>query len=587
MNDILKLLGLCMAGLICISNAAISGLKESEESWAEKTLTEMTLEEKIGQLFIVTSISDPDLLAPQFESFFDHAVKHAGLECKWNEYGNEVYIEHLITRYHVGGVIYLGKARAGSQIRLTNRFRSIAKYPLFIALDCEWGLNHRLNEAIKFPQSMTLGALADNDLIYEMGREIGEECLSLGININFAPCVDVNVNYMNPIINMRSYGDDKEKVAAKAINYMKGMQDVGLIACAKHFPGHGDTYIDSHYDLPRIDKTAAELQDVELYPFKKIVEAGVDSVMTAHLEVPAFEIQPKLPSSLSRSIVTGLLREQMAFKGLIITDALIMQGVSKNSKPGEIELKALLAGNDLLLCPTNVPEAVKIIKEALVNGVLSMKELDEHVLRILRAKAKIIKQGGFRSDIDDQDLSRLCTAKALNLKKELYSQAITFCGNSTDLPHSGIDLGLIELNSKGNANFKTGLEKNFNLTNCLNIEEKLDEEIKNGIVEKLKYNESIAVVLYHVGSTDHQTYGIDPLILQLINELKSQGKQVIITLFGTPYSLKLFSKEQAIILAYENDDDVYDAAANVFCGHCKAGGSLPVADRRFTERFNL
>lgn len=555
----------------------------NKENWANQTLSKMTLEEKIGQLFIVTAISDPDLLDPQHESFFDFAAKHAGLDCKWNEYGNPTYIESLLKEYNVGGVLYLGKARASSQIRLTNRFRTISKYPLFIAQDCEWGLNHRLTEAIKFPQSMTLGALSDNTLIYEMGREIGKQCLSLGININFAPCVDVNVDYQNPVINMRSYGEDKIKVASKAIMYMKGMQDVGLITCAKHFPGHGDTHVDSHYDLPRIDKTVAELHNVELYPFKKMIEGNVDSIMTAHLEVPALENQPKLPSSLSYSIVTDLLRKEMGFKGLIITDALIMQGVSKFYEPGEIELKALLAGNDLLLCPTNVPKAVKFIKEALAAGTLSIKELDAHVLRILEAKEKILKVDGFKNTIDDQDLSRLFTTEGFNIKKQLYTQAITLCGNIKDLPPAGVDLALIEVKGSGEENFKKILEKKFKLTNQIALEKNIDEKTCLELIERLKDSDRIALSIYHISSTDHQTYGIDPQILCLVNQLKSQGKQVIITLFGTPYCLKLFNQQQTIILGYENDPDAYEAAAKVLCGQCEGKGQLPVVDRRFSE----
>lgn len=578
MRQIFKIVGCCLIGMVCLSVDF-----EKKENWAETTLANMTLDEKIGQLFIVTAISDPDLLSPNFEPFFESAIKHGGLDCKWKEYGNKAYIEELITNYYVGGVIYLGKARAVSQIKLTNSFRSISKYPLFIAQDCEWGLNHRLEDVIRFPQSMTLGALTNDALIYDMGREIGEECLSVGININFAPCVDVNVNYKNPVINMRSFGDDKNKVALKAIAYMKGMQDVGLISCAKHFPGHGDTYLDSHYDLPRIDKTAAELHDVELYPFKKMVEAGVDSIMTAHLEVPAFEIQPKVPSSLSHAIVTHLLRKKLGFKGLIITDALIMQGVTSLNKAGEIELKALLAGNDILLCPTNVPEAVKIIKDAVFNGVLSEQELNEHVLRILYAKEKVMHQGRFKSDIGE-DLSRLETVEALNLKKQLFTHAITFCGNASDLPLSGTDLALIEIGSKGDLIFKTNLEENFHLINHFDIREDFDEKVREEVVEKVKNCESIALALYNIDAADHQTYGINPQIFQLINDLNSQGKLILITLFGTPYSLKLFRKEQSIIVAYQNDSDAIKAAVDVFCGHCKASGQLPVADRRYIEQ---
>lgn len=556
-------------------------VEAKQEGWAKETLSEMTLDEKIGQLFIVTAISDPDLLGPQFEPFFGYAIEHAGLDCRWNEYGNPEFIENLIQNYHVGGVIYLGKARAASQIKLTNRFRSASQYPLFIALDCEWGMNHRLDEATKFPQSMTLGALKEDEAIRQMGSEIGEQCLSLGININFAPCVDVNVNHKNPVIHMRSYGDAKEKVAAKAIQYMTGMQDVGLITCAKHFPGHGDTQVDSHLALPLIDKSSAELHDVELFPFKKMIEAGVDAIMTAHLEVPAFEPQKHLPSSLSKKIVTDLLRHELKFEGLIITDALIMQGVSRHFNAGEIELKALLAGNDLLLCPTNVPKAIQAIKEALSEGVLTMDELDAHVLRVLSAKAKVAQFGGFKQ-VEQENLKRLNSPQGLLLKKKLFTHAITVCGNLNEFPQLGSKVCLIEVNSKESRIFRDIMVKEFDVESSIDLDGKFSPSAKAEIFHSLQPCEIVLINFYNLVSNDHQTYGIDPEILKMIEDLKKQGKTTLVTVFGTPYSLKLFSRDQTVIVGYENDDNIFEAAANVLCGHCKPKGLLPVEDLRYS-----
>lgn len=529
--------------------------------WAQATLEQMSLDEKIGQLFIVTAVSDADLLNPNFAPFFEHAIKHAGLTCKWNEYGNKETIEDLICNYNVGGVLYLGKGRFKTQIDLNNHFRALSKFPLFIAEDAEWGLTCFGDDAVGFPQTMTLGASPENHLLYEMGEEIGRQSKAIGININFAPCVDVNVNYKNPVIHQRSFGDDKHKVVSKAIAYMKGMQNAGIIACAKHFPGHGDTHMDSHLDLPRIDKTAAELTEVELFPFAKMIEAGVYSVMTAHLEVPAFEPELKKPSSLSYNVVTKLLREKMGFDGLIVTDALIMGGAAKYCRTGEVELKALLAGNDILLCPTNVPAAFAEIKAALGNGTLRVEELDAHVLRILKAKEFIMENDGFKNAVDASDCSPLKTARAVEIKEILYAQAITLCGKEEDLPAPQTSLKLIEV-GKNDAFFRNQLSQHYRL---------VDEDQDCG---------NVLIAFYNIDPRDHKTYGINSNIFELIQSLKSQGKKVFIALFGSPYCLRLFDKEDTVIVGYENVPCVYQFVAEVLAGKREAVGILPVADMR-------
>lgn len=572
-STIFLILGLMIIGLPVMADTDPNG-------WAERTLASMTLDEKIGQLFIVTAFSDPDLLRPTAKEFFEKAVKDAGLSYKWNEYGGKEFISEVITQFGIGGVIFMSRGRSVSQLEMTNHFQRISKYPLFIAQDNETGLGDHLTDAIRFPHAMALGAIADENLLYEFGREVGNECQVLGVNMNYSPVVDVNIDYRNPVIHMRSFGEDKEKVSSKAIAYMKGMQEVGVVACAKHFPGHGDTHVDSHYDLPHINKTLEELERIELYPFNKMIEAGVRSIMTAHLEVPALEPQPKVASSLSRSIVTDLLRNKMKFEGLIITDALVMQGVTRYHKSGELELKALQAGNDILLCPTHIVAAIEAIKGALADGCLSFKELDEHVLRILKAKEQIMNHGGFKSDLTEETLEHVRSEKAKALKDTLYAQAVTLCGSESDLPRPGTSCGVIQVNSERNDAFWTVLEPHVELTKAIAILKPLNDEDCQQVTHHLGDVPTVIISIHNIDYHNHKTYGIDSGVHQLIKDLQEQGKKVITVLFGTPYSLRRFQKTDTVIIGYEDDESSYRVVADIIAGKRQPVGVLPVTDLR-------
>jgi len=287
----------------------------------------------------------------------------------------------------------MGVSSPEKQAELTAYYQSISTTPLLIGQDLEPGriMSARFPTLPPFPSAMELGAIGDEQIIYNIGKEIGTFCNKVGVNINFAPVADVNNNPNNIVIGDRSFGENPDHVAKKAATFMRGLQDAGVLACAKHFPGHGDTDVDSHHALPHIPHDRKRLDNVELYPFKQLIKKGIDAVMTAHLCVPALEPKKDNPTSLSYKVVTNLLRNELGFEGLIITDALDMQGVRTTHKPGETELRALLAGNDILLCPVDIPEAVDLIKQALVNGNLSHETLDQHVLRILLAKEQIFQ----------------------------------------------------------------------------------------------------------------------------------------------------------------------------------------------------
>ena len=346
--------------LFSISNVLLAQNKavflSDSTQWADSVIATLSQDERIAQLFMVAAYSNKDELHKQ-------------------------QITDLVRDYKIGGVMFLqgGPLR---QANFTNYLQQHAKVPLMISIDAEWGVAMRLDSALRFPWQMTLGAIEDTTLIYDMGVEVARQCKLLGIHINFAPVVDVNSNPKNPIINNRSFGENPVKVAKMGVAYMKGMQDNYVLACAKHFPGHGDTDTDSHKTLPVVNHLKYRLEKVELVPFKKLINNGLGSVMVAHLNIPALDDAKDLAVSLSPKVVIGLLKEEMGFTGLTFTDALNMKGVSQFYKPGEVDVKALLAGNDVLLFAENVPKAIDEIKKAILQNKISQAEIDARCHKI-------------------------------------------------------------------------------------------------------------------------------------------------------------------------------------------------------------
>ena len=330
---------------------------EDQNRWVDSIMKKLSPDERIGQLFMVAAYSNKD-------------AKHIA------------EITNLIKQNKIGGLIFMqgGPVR---QATLTNKYQKLSKVPLLIGMDAEWGLSMRLDSCVVYPRQMTMGAMQNDSLIYEMGNDMARQCKRLGVHISFSPDCDVNNNSKNPVIGSRSFGENKYKVAEKAIMYMKGLQDNGVLACGKHFPGHGDTESDSHKTLPVISKSKEAMDTLELYPFKQLINAGIGSIMVAHLFVPSYDSTTNQATTLSKPVVTGLLKEQLAFKGLVITDALNMKGVSDFYGPSEVDLKALLAGNDVLLFSGNVPKAIALIKVAISKGEISQNEIDLRCRKIL------------------------------------------------------------------------------------------------------------------------------------------------------------------------------------------------------------
>ena len=374
-----------------------------QEKWVDSILSSMTIDEKIGQLFMIQAYSNLDSV-------------------------HENKIKEMIQKYHVGNLIFM-QGTPIKQAQLTNTYQSLSEIPLMIGFDGEWGLDMRLQNTYRFPWNMTLGAIQDNTLIRKFGEHLGRHAKRIGIHVNFAPVVDINTNPLNPIIGNRSFGESKQNVTLKAIEFSQGMQSEGVLANAKHFPGHGDTATDSHLKLPVLNFNKERLDSIELYPYKRVFDAGMASVMTAHLSIPVLESNPKLPTSLSPKVVTDLLKEKLGFLGLIFTDGLNMKGAANYSSSAEINLAAIQAGNDVLLIPQDVPASINLIKNAIDSGVLSLERIDESVRKILLAKYKVGLH--LYKPIDTLNLIKdLNTIEDEVLHRELVKNSMTIIKNN-------------------------------------------------------------------------------------------------------------------------------------------------------------
>ena len=387
--------------------AEISHSQTKKDSlWVDSVFQSLTQEQRIAQLLIIRAYSDRD------------SVYNDSLTAR-------------INKWNVGGVCFF-KGSPSRQVSLTNRLQKIARTPLLICTDAEWGLGMRLDSAFSFPKQMTLGAIRQDSLIYTMASAIARDCKRAGIHVNFAPVVDINNNPLNPVINNRSFGEDKYAVARKGVLYMKGMEDHGIMAAAKHFPGHGDTDTDSHLTLPVINKSFDQLDSLELFPFREMIRNGVRGIMAGHLYLPDYDSGFILPATLSPNIINGLLKDKMGFHGLIITDALDMKAVTKLFKPGEIEVKALLAGNDILLLPQDVEAAVMSIKLAIDSALIPTTFIDEKCRKVLmlKYKAGLSSMKETSTDHLDKDLHPV-SSDILN--RQIYKEAITLVKNQVDL----------------------------------------------------------------------------------------------------------------------------------------------------------
>ncbi len=483
----------------------------------------------------------------------------------------------LVEEFQVGGLIFFqgGPVR---QAQLVNRYQGVSKVPLLISMDAEWGLGMRLDSTISFPYQMTLGAAQDDLLIREMGREIGRQFRRLGVHLNFAPVADVNNNPNNPVINYRSFGEDTKAVTEKSLSYMRGLQEEGILVSAKHFPGHGDTETDSHYDLPQLPHSRERLKTVELAPFRAMIEAGASGVMVAHMNIPSLDSTENLPSTLSKPIVTGLLQDEMGFQGLIMTDALNMQGVTKYYQPGEVDVKALVAGNDMLLFSQDVSKALEMIEDAIKQGRLSQKDIDRKCRKVLAAKYWVGLHDYKPVEVYHlvQDLN---TPQAQVLHRRLIESSLTVIKNDDVLPVKRLDTLTI-------ASLSIGADKISRFQHTLDLYAQVDhfllpkeasQEQTQQMGALLKDYDLIIVALHQVYRRPGNSPGFNEHTYQLIDQLMNDN--TLLVSFRNPYTLgEVSMADQAgvIICAYQDQPLIQDLSAQLIFGGIGASGRLPV-----------
>jgi beta-N-acetylhexosaminidase len=538
--------------------------KLTAQQWTDSVFNSLDEDQKIAQLMVIRAHSNLGA---------DHVAK----------------VVNDIKKYNVGALCFFqgGPLR---QANLTNYYQSIAKTPLMITIDGEWGLGMRLDSVIKFPYQLTLGALNDENLIYRMGLAVGDQCKRIGVHVNYAPVVDINNNPNNPVIGYRSFGEDKEKVSRFGVAYMKGMQDAGIMACAKHFPGHGDVDVDSHYDLPVINKTRKQLDSMELVPFRAVFDAGIGSVMIAHLYIPSIDNTANKATSISKKNVTDLLQKDMGYNGLTFTDALEMKGVTKFFPGGTIAVEAIIAGNDMLCLPGSVPESIDEIKKAIKNKRLSWDDINEKVKKVLASKYQLgLHQ--WTPIVTDNLLADL-NAKTDAIRKEVAENTITVLSQSgttasrTDYAQvpltskqkkiAYVGIGTADLNEFGKRLHKD-LDANTFLFSYKDGQAKADEIVKE--VKKDGKYDAIVIGIHNYSLRPADNFGLSPAAIKLYKDLNFI-KTITLT-FGNVLATKNFCDAWTLVACYQDDAITQQAAADLLEGKIFSMGRLPVSVCRF------
>jgi beta-N-acetylhexosaminidase len=526
--------------------------EELEQSiWVDSIYSSMTLKEKVGQLFVIQAFSNKN------KNHKDNII-------------------NIIRNNNIGGIIF-SKGSAHKQVDLTNDFQSESSIPLLIGMDAEWGLNMRLDSTFSFPWNMTLGAIKDNNLIRQVGRSIADHCKRIGVNFNFAPVVDINTNPDNPIIGNRSFGESTQNVSSKSLNFMRGQQEMNILSSAKHFPGHGDTSTDSHKTLPFISHDKKRILKTELKPFITLINNGLESVMIAHLEVPSLEKTKGLPSTLSYSIVTSLLKNTLGFKGLIITDALEMKGLSNFKSKGNLDMLAFKAGNDILLMSANVSEGIQAIVDEYNLGEISEERLSYSVKKILKAKYKVglnnflqISKTNLYNDLNSLE------NKILN--EELVEKAITVVKNNDNmLPIKNLKNSIGYLNF-GNDNYMAFFDELTKYSKIDNLDE--IDILKTEFESFIESNYKTIIIGVHANSeTPWKSYNLKKEEIIFINRI-SKKVNVILNIFGSPYMLNKFKNIKninGIIISYQNSKVFQKKSAQLIFGAIESTGILPVS----------
>jgi len=528
-------------------NPLITSDKIEQEVWVDSIYNSLSIDQKIGQLFTIW------------------VATKQGPE-KMDE------VSSIIKKNHLGGLIF-SLGNINDQAKYTNEFQSISKVPLLIGMDAEWGIGMRLDDAFSFPYNMTLGALNDNSLIYRVGKRIGVHAKRIGVHINFAPVTDINTNPNNPIIGSRSFGEDKINVTMKSLSYLKGMQSEGIMGSAKHFPGHGDTSTDSHKTLPIINFSAKRINDVELFPYKQLIKNNLSTVMVAHMEVPSLEKEPKMPSTLSKNIISKLLKKKLKFEGLVITDAMDMKGVVDFNKNQSADVSALLAGNDVLLMPDDLDESTKSIKNAIKDGTITEKRLKYSVKKILMAKYK----AGLHKN-NKVDLKNIVEDMNSNIDKLLFEEitekSITLIKNDNDiLPLKDVSskIAFLEMGDSNSDEF-------FKMLNHYTKVDKVEYDSKAELLRTLKPYKTVIVGFHKSNKSPFDPYKFSKTEIETI-ELLSKNKNVILNVFAKAYALMDvdMTNVSSVLVSYQNNVTAQNKSAQIIFGALPAVGRLPVS----------
>jgi beta-N-acetylhexosaminidase len=549
---------LFMLSLLTQSSSAqktsfINSLSE-QNHWVDSVYKKMSRKERIGQLFYVRAHTNMG------KAYEDSVGK-------------------IIQDEHIGGLVFF----QGGPVRhanLINVYQKLSKVPLLIAMDGEWGLGMRLDSSVSYPYQMTLGAIQNNNLIYKMGQMVAYDFKRLGMHINFAPDMDVNNNPNNPVINYRSFGDNKYNVAQKGIAYFKGMQDAGLIVFAKHFPGHGDTNVDSHFALPQLPFTRARLDSLEEYPFREAINSGVSGVMIAHMNIPALDTTKNLPSTLSRPIVTGVLKDSLGFKGIVASDAMEMQGVVKNFPNGEADVRAFLAGNDLIELSVNSKNGAKLILKAIKKKKITKEEFEAKVKKMLAAKywAGLSTYNPTTPANLLQDINRPAAAELI---QQLGDAAITVLKGSSQIIRQNPlrKTAIVSIGVDRPTVFQMELSKWYANSMIFLVGKSTSVTDMNRMLQTLKGFDQIFVSIHDTRARPASKLDYSSDVKYLVAALAAKPN-VVTSVFANPYTiagLPGIEKSAGIIVGYQKDDAMQRSAVKVITGLMKPAGKLPVS----------
>lgn len=526
--------------------------------WVDSVFHRLSLKHRIAQLFFVRAHTD-----------------------KGKAY--EDSIARIIRKEKIGGLVFF-QGGPGRQAALMQQYQQKAKVPLLIAMDGEWGLGMRLDSTISYPYQMTLGAVQDVRLIEAMGRQIARDFKLLGMHINFAPDVDINNNPKNPVIGFRSFGDNKYQVTERAAAYMKGMQEEGILVSLKHFPGHGDTDVDSHYDLPQLNFSKARLDSLEMYPFKELINQGASGVMVAHMNIPALDQTPKLPSTLSKAVVTDLLKKELGFKGLVFSDAMGMKGVVKFFPGGQADVRAIMAGNDVLELSENSKRGIKLIRKAIRRGQISRSQINESCKKVLTAKywaglhhpAKPIS-----NNLPDE----LHRPEAKTLNQQLANAAVTVLNSTAGIQSFNKNEAILVLNigPKEPGVFETELQSQLSNCKVLNLSNQASPAEIEAIKTQIQGHKQIVLGIHDTRKRPAPVLDFNSEVLAFIGEINQ--KQPIVLVFASPYTLLNLpgiEKAKTLLLNYQNSEEMQKAAVKVLLKQEPAKGKLPV---NISERY--